>query len=195
MEAVQKNVAAVIAKELQPHLRKSGIQTTPVVVLSADSKNASTSSDSSANEECYDTFSPNNTFSETSVLVSDNNEEVTTINDDVAVAEEVVGLLSVSEVTQIYVRSCSRGNMASKLVRRLVDETTRMTSNVNGRGKKQLDPDIIAYVKSKCFEFFPSTGSDRVKEEWAKCILAIDESCRRLNKSKKNIEKPGERSA
>ena len=83
--------------------------------------------------------------------------------------------------------------MASKLVRRLFDETTR--TNVKGRGKKQLDSDIIAYVKSKCFEFFPSTDPDRVMEEWAKCILAIDESCRRLNKSKKkNIEKPGESS-
>ena len=61
MEAVQKNVAAVIAKELQPHLRKSNIQSTPVVVLSADSQNIS--SNSSANEECCDTLLPSNNIS------------------------------------------------------------------------------------------------------------------------------------
>ena len=44
--------------------------------------------------------------------------------------------------------------MASKMVRHLFDEKTRMTSNVNGRGKNQLDPYIIAIVKHKCFEFF-----------------------------------------
>ena len=198
LEAVQKNVAIVIARELQPHLNKSTavkVQATPVLVSSSNSGNDSNISSSSFSDDglvptaamtCHD--DSYNSSSETLMQLHD--PEVADIDDGVAVAEEEVDLLSLSELTQIFVKSCSRGNMASKLVRNLFDETTRKTSNVNGRNKKRLDPTIMAYVKRKCFEFFPSTGSDRVQEDWAKCILAIDESCRRLNNKprKKKID-------
>ena len=191
LESVQKNIAAVIARELQPHLRSNRIQATPVLLSNSDT---STLSDSSAADETMvpnvqvsnDTSShdvSNDTF-ELQVERQDvpvNDPDVIPTSDDITVGEEEVDLLSVSEVTQVYVKSCSRGNMATKLVRRLFDETTRMTSNVKGRGKNRLDPDTIAYVKRKCFEFFPATEPSKVKEDWAKCVIAIDESCRRLN--------------
>ena len=78
--------------------------------------------------------------------------------------------------------------MASKLVKNLFDEPTRMTSNVNGRDKKRVDSEIIAFVKRKCFELFSSMSSDKVKEDWSKCVLAIDESCRWLNNKPRKKE-------
>ena len=64
-----------------------------------------------------------------------------------------------------------------------------MTLNVNGRGKKRLDS---AFVKCKCLEFFPSTSSDKVKEDRSKCVLAIDESYCRLNNKSRKKEKISE---
>ena len=70
-------------------------------------------------------------------------------------------------------------NMAVLLTRRLFSEDIRVTSNVSGRNKKKLDPRIIAYIKQKVFHFFPTTQVNAEKE-WAECIIAIDESSRRL---------------
>ena len=47
-----------------------------------------------------------------------------------------------------------------------------MKSNVRGRRKEKLDPNIIDYVKEKCFYYFPTEVDD--EEEWAKCIKNID---------------------
>ena len=98
-------------------------------------------------------------------------------------------LLSQSELTLIFMKSCSRKNMSVHLTRWLFSEQVRMTSNVSGRKKRQLDPKIISYIKSTAFKYFPSLHSD-IAKEWADCIVAIDESCRRLkNKpTKKMIE-------
>lgn len=63
----------------------------------------------------------------------------------------------------------------------LLDEETRKCSNVPGRGKEKLDPQVVKYAKTKCFEYFPSAAS-AIKDEWSKCVISIDESCRRLNK-------------
>ena len=54
-----------------------------------------------------------------------------------------------------------------------------MSSNVSGRKKKQLDPKIIDFIRRKAFLFFPSPHLDTSKE-WAECVIAIDESSRRL---------------
>lgn len=50
-----------------------------------------------------------------------------------------------------------------------------MQSNVAGRGKEQLDPEIMQYIKAKVFEYYECNSSE-IKEEWAKCIVAIDEN-------------------
>ena len=56
-------------------------------------------------------------------------------------------LLSSSEITPVYETSRNRRNFAALLVKRLFDVPTRMRSNVAGRGKEKLDPEIIKYVK------------------------------------------------
>ena len=90
-------------------------------------------------------------------------------------------MLTPADLVPIYVKSCSRRNFAVLLVRRLVDKDVRRRSNVNGKGKEKLNPEVIRFVKSKCFEYYPSQPAD-IKKEWSLCIITIDESCRRLNK-------------
>lgn len=91
-----------------------------------------------------------------------------------------------SEVSFIARDSCSRRNFCVKLVRRLFDEQTRKTSNVSGKGKAQLNPIIMEFVKSTAFQFYPCESQLDVSKEWSSCIISIDESCRRLyNKPKK----------
>ena len=75
-------------------------------------------------------------------------------------------------------------NFATRIIRYLVDIDTRKRSNVHGKGKEQLDPQVVKYAKIKCFVYFPCPAS-AMKEEWSMCVIAIDESCRRLNKPKK----------
>lgn len=101
-------------------------------------------------------------------------------------------LIPDAELMQIVMKSCSRMNFAAKLSVRLFDEETRLTHNVSGRGKPQLDTKIIAYIKAKCFEVFPCSTTDNMASEWASCITAIDERSRRLkNKGgKKKIPVP-----
>lgn len=105
--------------------------------------------------------------------------------------EGIPELLPQSEVTLIFMKSCLRKNMSVHLTRRLFSEQVRMTSNVSGRNKRQLDPKVMSYIKSTSFKYFPSLHSD-ITKEWADCIIAIDESCRRLkNKpTKKKNEAP-----
>ena len=80
--------------------------------------------------------------------------------------------------------------MAVHLVRILFNEDTRIQSNVSGRcGKDMLDPLIIRYIKNVCFQFFPLNGGEKRSDEWNKCIVAIDESNRRL-KNKPRKTKP-----
>lgn len=95
--------------------------------------------------------------------------------------------LPTTEITYIYNHSCSRGNFATNLTRRLFDEQTHRTSNVSGKKKAKLNPIIMESVKSTCFQFFPCSQSD-VGKEWSKCVVAIDESCRRLNNKPKKSQ-------
>ena len=41
--------------------------------------------------------------------------------------------------------------LAVGMIHILFDEETRLKSNVESKGKEQLDPEIIKYVKRKCF--------------------------------------------
>ena len=94
-------------------------------------------------------------------------------------------LLTSAELTPIYVKSRNRRNFAALLVQRLFDVPTRMRSNVAGRGKEKLDPEIMKYVKAKAFEYYECHPTE-VKEEWNKCVVSIDEKSRALKKLKGN---------
>ena len=74
-------------------------------------------------------------------------------------------LMSSSELTKWFTKSCSRRNFASNLVRQLFSKEVRKSSNVAGRGKQMLDPVKISYVKSQCFEYFPLCGGEKVDDE------------------------------
>lgn len=60
-------------------------------------------------------------------------------------------LLGSRKVISLYTKSKNRGNLAALLNVELFDKETRKTSNVRGRGKEKLDPDIIKYAFSKLF--------------------------------------------
>ena len=96
------------------------------------------------------------------------------------------GILENSDIQRIKRISCSRKNFASRLVRELFDETTRRKSNVKGKlGKLQLNPVLIDYVKSITFQYYPLEQFEKENEEWADCIIPIDEANRRKPKLKK----------
>ena len=92
-------------------------------------------------------------------------------------------LLSSAEITPIYVKSRNRNNFAALLVERLFDVQTRLKSNVAGRGKERLDPEVMRYIKAKVFQFYECNVSE-MKDEWKKCIKSIDDKSRALKKKK-----------
>ena len=76
-------------------------------------------------------------------------------------------------------------NFTVQLMRQLFIENEWKVSNVNGRmGKKKLDPQRIAYIRNAAFHEFPLTGAEREIEAWSRCIKAMDESARCLNRPK-----------
>lgn len=93
------------------------------------------------------------------------------------------GLLTSGEITQIFLKSCSRKNFAARLSNRLFPEEVRRVSNVSGgKGKKQLDPSVIAYIKKVTFAHWPLAQTEKMDKEWTECKSAIDEKNRRLNR-------------
>ena len=79
--------------------------------------------------------------------------------------------------------------MAANIIRVLVDDDTRRRCNVSGREKDMLDPAIVDYTKTMCFQFFPLSNSEKKADEWSKCVISIDECNRRL-KNKPRKQKP-----
>ena len=104
---------------------------------------------------------------------------------DVEIDMSMQHWIPLEDLTQIFNKSCSRRNMAVNLIRRLFSHETRMKCNVSGHGKDMLDPVLVNYAKTICFQFFPLNGSEKLTEEWKQCVISIDESCRRL-KNKPN---------
>ena len=54
-------------------------------------------------------------------------------------------LISPSDMVNYFTKAKNRHHFAAILVAQLIDEDTRMRSNVRGRGKEKLDPTIIEY--------------------------------------------------
>ena len=118
-------------------------------------------------------------------------EEVNDIQEQRESTEKVSvkenSLIPQDKLTQFFVRSCSRRNMATKLVAHLIDEETRKKSNVAGKkGKQKLDPNVIEFVKEQCFYYWPLTGQENEEDSWKLCKVSIDENSRSLiNKPRK----------
>ena len=96
------------------------------------------------------------------------------------------GLLPQEMLILLFRKSKSRGNFAVLLSCNLFDESTTLKFNVRGHGKEKLDPDVIKYIKAKCFIYYPSDGNPT--DEWEKCIQSIDVKSRAIKRLKKNKE-------
>jgi len=103
------------------------------------------------------------------------------VDSEVTVTTE---LLPQEVLVPAFTKSKNRGHLAAILASKLFDEETLIKSNVLGRRKEKLDPEIIQYIKAKCFFYFPSQGSN--KEEWVKCIQNIDDKSRAIRRKRKN---------
>ena len=103
------------------------------------------------------------------------------IGSEVAVTTEE--LLPQEVLISLFRRTKNRRNFAAILSCNLFDEETRLKSNVRGRGKEKLDPDIIQYIKAKCFMYHPSEGNPT--DEWEKCIQSIDVKSRAIKQQRK----------
>ena len=79
----------------------------------------------------------------------------------------------------------TRRSLAAALVDELVDTETRLKCNIRGRGKDQLDPKIMDYVKKKCFELYPSDKESDVAKDWNDCITSIDGKARDIKRKMK----------
>ena len=53
--------------------------------------------------------------------------------------------------------------------------------------KNYIDPEIIAYIKAKAFEYYECNASE-VKNQWAKCVTAIDDKSRALKRLKSSVK-------
>ena len=78
--------------------------------------------------------------------------------------------------------SVSRPNFSLNLVNKFFTEEVRLTSNVSGKGKNQLDKDILSAIKVASFRMWPLKSTENEVAAWRDCIKAIDEGGRRLRK-------------
>lgn len=91
--------------------------------------------------------------------------------------------LTSDEILRIKSSSTSRMNFAAKMNRHLFSIEERKACNVRGKmGKSMLDPDRIKYIKDVAFKLFPLKDNEIDWRAWSACVVAIDESNRRLNK-------------
>ena len=81
--------------------------------------------------------------------------------------------------------SCSIGNFAVNLVKRVFKQEELVNRNCRGsRGKEALNASKLATVKAYCFKLYP-TPPGLKEQQWGKCVIAIDEFLRR--RKKKNV--------
>ena len=52
-----------------------------------------------------------------------------------------------------------------------------MKSNVNGtRGKLELDPVKVSFIRKVTFQQYPLKSDEREKKAWSDCVTSIDEA-------------------
>ena len=85
-------------------------------------------------------------------------------------------------LSECLAESVSRPNFSLNLVTKFFTEEVRLTSNVSGRDKNQLDKDMIAAIKVASFTMWPLKSSENEVKAWRDCVKAIDEGGRRLRR-------------
>ena len=76
----------------------------------------------------------------------------------------------------------SRPNFSLNLVTKFFTEEVRMTSNVSGKGKNQLDKDMVSAIKVASFRMWLLKSTENEAAVWRECVKAIDEGGRRLRR-------------
>ena len=88
-------------------------------------------------------------------------------------------------VNDVRLQSCSRGNFCANMVRKLYNLEELKSSNVRGKlGENQLDSVQKTALEKAAFQIYPVGPGENRSKLWHQCVKAIDESCRRLNRSK-----------
>ena len=73
-------------------------------------------------------------------------------------------------------RECFQAKLSLNLVNKFFTEEVRLTSNVSGKGKNQLDKDIIIIShKGGQLQDVPLKSTENEVAAWRDCIKAIDE--------------------
>ena len=92
------------------------------------------------------------------------------------------------EVTEeCYQKANSKVNLAVQLVKRVYSRKERATSNCSGDhrfAKKKLSPTRMTAVKDALYGIYPVRPSEKEETMWKEFKIAIDSSCRQLNKPK-----------
>lgn len=77
----------------------------------------------------------------------------------------------------------SRRNYATHLLRMALPEETRRLSNCAGvRGQQAIDGKVLRAIKREVLKAFPLSQPLELHTAWRECIVAMDESCRRLRR-------------
>ena len=91
-------------------------------------------------------------------------------------------------VDQCYQKANSKANLAVQLVKQCYSRKERATSNCAGDHrykKKKLSPQRMQAVKEDLFSIYPVRPGEKEETHWRTYRIAIDSSCRQLNRPKK----------
>ena len=93
-------------------------------------------------------------------------------------------------IDDCYKKATSRSNLAVQLVRRAYSKAERATANCTGDHrykKKKLSPARMEAVKSAAFSLYPIRPGVTAEEAWKPYKIAIDTSCRQINRPRKRL--------
>lgn len=90
-----------------------------------------------------------------------------------------------SEIMQIKCKSCSIGNFSVQLLRHIFQGEELANRNCSGtRGKEQVDPLRLKFIKETVFELYNVAAEERLNT-WRHCVRAMDEFLRRPKNNRK----------
>ncbi|XP_020905526.1 uncharacterized protein LOC110243739 [Exaiptasia diaphana] len=90
-----------------------------------------------------------------------------------------------SEIMQIKCKSCSIGNFSVQLLRHIFQAEELANRNCSGtRGKEQVDPVRLKFIKETVFELYNVSAEERLNT-WRHCVRAMDEFLRRPKNNRK----------
>jgi hypothetical protein len=91
-------------------------------------------------------------------------------------------------VDECYKKSSSKVNLAVQLVRTAYSKAERANSNCSGDhryGKRKLSPSRMNAIKAAIYSIYPVRPGEKEELIWKAYRVAIDSSCRSLNRPKK----------